>query len=177
MQKTRVGQMDQQPQSYELMFWCYLDVGGVYNSEQTKPRELDHRETLYVPRADGALWPQVPLHVNADLDSYIKDGTHIMTDVSVCHAWENSWYASWNYCHLPVTMEENKHVLWPNVSWFHHSLGHKRRKCLRWEDFSSVSQLVLILRMRDHHLMTPPCMYTNQPKYIVEKLKSSRDCI
>lgn len=86
MQKTRVGQMDQQPQSYELMFWCYLDVGGVYNSEQTKPRELDHRETLYVPRADGALWPQVLLHVNADLDSYIKDGIHIMTDVSVCHA-------------------------------------------------------------------------------------------
>lgn len=45
------------------------------------------------------------------------------------------------------------------------------------EDFSSVSQLVLILRMRDHYLMTPSSMYTDQPKYIAEKLKSSRDCI
>lgn len=36
MQETRFAQMDQQPLSYELMFSCYLDVGVVYESEQTK---------------------------------------------------------------------------------------------------------------------------------------------
>lgn len=75
VQKTRLGHMYQELQSYELMFSGYRDVGVV----QKHPKGLDHHEALYVSKADQidrAMWLQVLLHINVELYSYIKYRTH-----------------------------------------------------------------------------------------------------
>lgn len=55
------------------------------------------------PRCAPSRWslgPQVLLHIRADFCSYMKNRTHMMTDVSVCRVWGNSRCTSWNYCYL-----------------------------------------------------------------------------
>lgn len=85
--------MQRQTQSREQALSLYLDVEVVDDSKQS-------------------------MHINAA--GYCNIHTHIMTDVSVCHVRENSWYANRNQTAVSAARtEEDKYIFRPNALWFY----------------------------------------------------------